>query len=162
MPAYLDLNTFKALSTLPPEFVDEVEARYPGFITKQLESHSALIDARLRKRYAVPFSTPYPVAVELWLARVVTVPVWMRRGVDPNDEQFAEAKASADAAWEEMREAADSHEGLFDLPLRANTTESGISRGGPFGYSEASPYVWTDEQRRTGRREDASGGGTYG
>lgn len=162
MPAYLDLDGFKMLSTMPSEYVDEVQARYPGFIQKHLEANSGLIDARLRKRYAAPFAEPYPVAVQLWLARVTTPTVWLRRGVDPNDQQFIDVKDSATAAWEELREAADSNEGLYDLPLRADTDKSGVSKGGPFGYSEASPYVWTDIQRRTGRYEDASGGGTYG
>lgn len=160
--SYLDLDGFKELSTIPPEFVDEVEARQPGFVLRHLEANSALIDARLRKRYAAPFAHPYPIAVELWLARVTTIPVWMRRGVDPNDEQFVEAKEDATAAWAEIKEAADSNEGLYDLPLRADTSASGISRGGPWGYSEQSPYVWADEQAAIGRCEDAHGRGTGG
>jgi hypothetical protein len=62
-------------------------------------------------------------------------------------------KAKDDAlAW--LKEAADAKDGLIDLPLRADTTASGISRGGPLAYTETSPYAWTDVQAETGRSED--------
>ncbi len=55
-----------------------------------------------------------------------------------------------------MKEAADSAEGLFELPLRADLETSGVSKGGPLGYTEASPYRWTDRQADDGRNEDES------
>lgn len=162
--AYLTLATFKNLTVMPSNFVDAIEAApaSAGWVDAQLAYWSAQIDSRLGKRYAVPFDAPYPVAVTGWLARIVTIRCWLRRGVDPNDLQFSEIKADADAAWAEIKEAADSNVGLFDLPLRADTNASGVSRGGPIGYSETSPFVWTDIQASTGRDEDAAGGGTYG
>jgi hypothetical protein len=92
----------------------------------------------------------------------VTIRAWMKRGFDPNDLATEEYKADAAAAMEEIKEAANADTGLFELPLRADTTASGISKGGPLGYTEASPYVWTDEQARAGRDEDSRRGGTYG
>lgn len=158
---YLDKAAFAILTVMPAESVDAIEMVAPGWIDGQLTYWSGWIDSRLRKRYAAPFSAPYPEAVTGWLARIVTVRCFLRRGVDPTDLQFEEIKADADRAMEEIKEAADSNEGLFDLPLRADTTASGISRGGPFGYSEQSPYVWTDGQAETGRNEDRNGGGTF-
>ncbi len=160
--AYLDKAAFAILTVMPAESVDAIEVVAPGWIDAQLEYWSKQIDSRLSKRYATPFAAPYPEAVTGWLARIVTVRCFLKRGVDPSDMQFDEYKADAAAAMEEIKEAADSNEGLFDLPLRADTTASGISRGGPFGYSEASPYVWTDGQAETGRNEDRNGGGSYG
>lgn len=160
--AYLTVAGFKDFSLMPSALVDELEEIAAGFLDQQLESESRRIDSRLRKRYAVPFEAPVPVAVQGWLARIVTVRAFLKRGVDPTDAQFTEIKADADAAIAELKEAADSNEGLFDLPVRADSTATGISRGGPFGYSEASPYVWTDLQVATGRDEDRDGSGTHG
>ena len=57
-----------------------------------------------------------------------------------------EILAEAERAREQMKEAADSEIGLYDLPLLNDVTTDGISKGGPLGYSEQSPYSWTDEQ----------------
>lgn len=159
---YLDLAGFRGLSLMAGESIDELETIAPGWVDAQLEAASRHIDARLAKRYAAPFASPYPVAITDWLARVVTVRAMMRRGVDANDEQFLALKEDAAAAWAEIKEAADSNEGLYELPLREDTTASGVSKGGPYGYSEQSPYVWTDKQAATARDEDSAGDGTYG
>lgn len=159
---YLTLAEFKSLSLMPSSDIDRVESESPGWIDSQLVYWSAQIDARLRKRYAAPFETPYPIAVQGWLARLVTVRLYLKRGVDPSDMQFDVIKLDAEQASAELKEAADSATGLFDLPLRQDTTDTGVSRGGPFGYSEASPYVWTDVQADAGRYEDKSRRGTGG
>ncbi len=160
MPAYLTVLEFTPLSLMPDEDIDALELRYSAFLSAQLASRSAWIDSRLRKRYAVPFAAPYPDAVVGWLAALVTVRAYLKRGVNPNDEQWLLIKADADTAVAEIKEAADSETGLFDLPLRQDTTASGISKGAPMGYSEASPFVFTDRQVTTGRDEDRNGMGT--
>lgn len=155
------LAEFKARSTMPSEHIDEIEATQPGWILSQVESVSRLdIDSRLRKRYAVPFESPYPEAAMTWCARLVTPLCWERRGYDPTDESMVRADLRRDEAKAEIKEAADSAEGLFDLPLRSNTTATGISKGAPLGYSEQSPYVGFDRSRETGRDEDFNGSGT--
>jgi hypothetical protein len=162
---YLDLIGFRALTVMPGEFVDELEARQPGWILAQLASWSASINARLRKRYPnLPFAAPYPDAVCGWLQRIVTLKVAMRRGVDPSDAQYQEYVKDSDLAVAELKEAADGEVGLFDLPIAAggDAQNSGIGLGGPRVYSEQSPYVWTDDQSCTGRSEDRFGGGTSG
>lgn len=162
MGPYLNLAAFRARTLMPATYVDELEAAHPGWIDIQLDEESDAIDARLRKRYAAPFETPFPKKVLRWLTRIVTRSAWLKRGFDPNDPQGAEIVKDAETALEEIEEAADAENGLFDLPLRADTTKTGISKGGPLAYSEASPFVWQDEQGRRGRAEDSSGGGTYG
>ncbi len=162
MTTYLALADFQALTLMPSDDVDAIELASPGWIDSQLEYWSAQIDSRLRKRYAAPFSVPYPLAVKGWLARIVTVRCYLKMGVRASDEQFAEIKADADAAIAEIKEAADSVTGLFDLPLREDTTTTGVSRGAPRSYTEASPYAWTTVQANAGREEDRNGGGTYG
>jgi len=167
MSIYLNLAGFKDLTTIPASFVDEVEAREPGWVDKQLAHWGRWIDARLRKRYASPFAAhdaadPTPVVVQGWLSRIVTPKVWLKRGVDPSDLEFELVNADATAAQAEVLEAAKSDEGWFDLPLRTDEDASAIARGGPLSYSEQSPYVWADAQSLTGREEDAAGGGSFG
>lgn len=160
MVAYLDVAGFKNLTVMPSEAVDELELAHAGWLAAQLANRSKLIDAKLAKRYDVPFQSPYPEIVQGWLARIVTPLAMLRRGVDATDQQYVDIRDDARAAWEEIDEAANGEEGLYDLPLRADTDASGVTRGGPFGYSEASPYVWTDIQAETGRAEDRARGGT--
>lgn len=162
MPAYLTLTEFKAASVMPDEDVDALNDRYPSFFATQLLNEAAAIDARLRKRYDSPFSAPYPLAVVRWLAALVTERAYLKRGVDPSDEQMAHIFEAAKEARAEILEAANSVDGLFDLPLRADTSESGISKGAPLSYSEQSPYVGFDRQRSTARTEDTNGEGSYG
>lgn len=150
--AYLTLNEFKALTTMPPSYVDEVEQLAPGYTEQRLAAQSALVDARLAKRYRTPFTAPVPVAVQEWLARLVTLDVWQRRGYDATDAQAHLYREQAAAALDEIKEAANAVDGLYDLPL--STGASAIAKGGPLAYSERSPYVWTDEQGAAGRDDD--------
>lgn len=145
--AYLDLAGFRARTVMPSEDVDDLEDREPGFILVQLSEGSTRIDARLRKRYAVPFAQPYPELVLSWLTRLVTYVCYLKRGFNPSDEQAADIKQAALDAASEIKEAADAKDGLWDLPVRDTADGSAISKGGCFVYAEASPWTWTDRQR---------------
>lgn len=160
--AYLDKDAFADRTIMPSEYVEALDTVAPGWVDLQLEEWSAWIDSRLRKRYAVPFQEPYPAAVTAWLTRLVTVRCFLKRGVDATDEQYVTIEQDAKEARDEILEAANGDGGLFDLPLRGNTTATGVSKGGPLGYSERSPYVAGDVKRYVGRNEDRNGGGTYG
>jgi hypothetical protein len=167
MAIYLDFDGFKSLTLLPIDFVTDLEARAPGWIEAQLESKARWIDARLRKRYATPFAAfdddpPTPPTIQDWLARIVTLRVMLKRGVDPDDAQFVVISEDAKEAMLEIAEASDSDTGKFDLPSRADEDGSAISRGDPRSYSEASPYVWSNVQRDAAALEDDSGRGTSG
>lgn len=158
--SYLDLAGFRAATIAAGEWVDEVEARYPGWIANRLAIESQRIDARLRKRYACPFAAPYPLIVVEWLTAIVTDNMMRKRGIDATDEQAETYSADRTTAEAEMKEAADSVEGLYDLPLRADTSAAGIVAPQVLGYSEASPYVAFDIQAEAARNEDANGTGT--
>jgi len=162
MSSYLTLAAFRVLSLMPASDVDELEARVPGFIAGQCEVASADIDALLRKRYEAPFSAPYPIKVKAWCARIVTRIAYLKRGIDPNDPQWSAYDEDAKTALAEAKEAADSVTGLYDLPLRADTTTTGLRAPAPLGYTETSPYVQQDVQASRAYDEDASGEGTYG
>jgi len=152
--AYQTLVEFRTATLMPDEFVDECEARYPGFIDNRLLLVSARIDSALAKRYNAPFQSPYPIAVCDWLTRIVTHDVWLKRGRASTDEDANMYLTDRDGAWADIKEAANSETGLFDLPARANTDESGIARGFPRGVAQQSPYAWSVSQARIGRSED--------
>jgi len=160
---YLDVAGFKGLTFMPDTHVDEVETDYPGWLLGQLTNRSRWIDSQLRKRYAAPFVAPYPETVTGWLSDIVTLRAMLKRGVLPTDAQFQEIKERHDKAEAQVHEAADSVTGLFDLPLAVGggaLTGTGVSRGGPLVYSEASPYVFRDVQVCDASREDSNGRGT--
>jgi len=147
---------------MPHQHIDDLEYNYPGWLDAILTNQSRWLDSRLRKRYAVPFATPYPDTAKGWLAAIVTRLAYLKRGVDPDDLQFVEINNLAATAKTEVLEAANSDDGWFDLPDNAGESASGITQGSPRSYSEQSPYVWTDRQRETAIVEDESGSGTYG
>ena len=161
MASYLTVDRFKQCSVIPSAYIDLIETGSPGWTLTQLELESARLDARLSKRYAVPFAAPVPPVVESWIAKIVTVSAYVKRGFDPTDPQGQMYVGDRDVALSEIKEAADAENGLFDLPLRADTTASGIVKAGPRGYSEQSPYSFTDTQANVGRQEDENGGGTF-
>lgn len=163
--SYLDRDGFAALSTAPAEllagdFIDPSgawtdstliakRAAWWAFIEAQLIAETAKMNSRLAKRYAVPFdASSVPAIMTSWLAAIVTPLVYRKRGIDPTDEQIVALDATAKDARDEIKEAADSDVGLFEIPLRVDNATSGVVNGGPYGYSEASPYCWTDVQRK--------------
>lgn len=160
--SYLDLDGFRDLTLMPAEDVDFLEAGSPGWIARQLNVMSAKIDARLSKRYTVPFQEPYPELVQSWLASVTTLRAYLRRGVDPTDLQFEEIRKDAENAWAEIEEAANGETGLFELPAQPDESGPAVTRGGPRTYTEASPYVWSDRQAAAARDEDRNRTGTGG
>lgn len=154
--AYLTPTTYADLTLAPAEYLLQVEVIAPRWLAGQLEYWSSWIDSRLRKRYAAPFAAApdTPPVVMGWLARIVDRELYLKRGVNPDDQQIGDVKDRALEAKAEVKEAADSKDGLFELPLRASQpTAQGVSRGGPLMYTEVSPYTWSSVQRDTAADE---------
>lgn len=148
------VEDFRTRTVMPSGDVDELEARDPGFLAARLVRELSWIHSVLKKRYAVPFAEPIPEIVLGWLTDLVTHAAYQRRGYNPGSAQDGEFKEAAERARAEIKEAADSDKGLFDLPLREDgPSASGISKGGPLGYAEQSPYTWTDRQAEVARGE---------
>ncbi len=168
---YLDFNGLKLRTIMPSEDVDAVESSESGWVGLKLIDWSDEIDARLRKRYAVPFGTEgtgadagkrvdVPPTVIRWLVALVNRDLYFKRGASPSGALDKEAiLGMAEKVEAEIKEASDSKDGLFDLPLKASETASGISKGGPKAYIETSPYVWTDVQVEAGKTDDERGAG---
>ncbi len=136
---------------MPDEDVDRLESLYSGFIDAQIALAQGWCEARLRKRYAIPFVAPIPEIFLGWVVALVTLAAYQRRGWNPSSAENELIRSAATDARLEVKEAADSKDGLYDLPLRQDSTESGVSKGTPLGYSEADPYSWMDVQRDTVR-----------
>lgn len=159
MASPIDLSKFQELTIMPPEAVQELEGRRNGFIAKRLDRRWNLIQAILRKRYDVAAMQVDPPETAIgWLVDLVTKDAYGARGYDPQGKSDEDAVIKAfDLALEQLQIAADSEKGYLELPLLASRTDGGVSKGGPFGYSEQSPYRSMDLQRDAARAEDESG-----
>ena len=143
---YITEDEFASLTVMPREDVIQLKLVEPGWLTAQILSFSAMIDGRLAKRYACPFGSPYPEVVRRWVVRLVTPHALMRRGVNTLDQMYQAIQEDAARAWEEVTEAANAKDGLWELPLRETDSANGITRISTLGYSERDPYSWTDVQ----------------
>lgn len=157
MASPVTVLVFEGLSIMPLDAQAELEDRRPNFRQNQLNHYWNKIQARLRPRYDVAaMAADPPETVVGWLVDLVTKKCYDARGYDPSNPSDESAiKQAAIDAENEIKEAADSEKGLFHLPLLASIEdEDGVTKGGPLGSSEQSPYVWADEQAELGRIED--------
>lgn len=153
MPTYLTVAEFRDRTVMAPQDVDLVESKAPGFIDCQIAIKQEMLDARLRKRYSVPFVGTVNEAIKGWLTRIVTPEVMRKRGARADDPMMVQVIDGAAEAVTEIKEAADSQIGLYDLPLTGTTGVSGIAYGGPRAYAEQSPYTWKKIQAEAARDE---------
>lgn len=145
MPSYLTFDEYGARSMIRASLIGQ--AGSPK-VTVWLNERSSKIRARLVKRYAVDFTDPGPTpdVVLSWLRDLVDHDVQEYVGGTPEgreDEWIAKRAEKADA---EIKEAADSEKGLFELPLR-NTDllgNSAINQGGPYVRSYLTPHDVND------------------
>ncbi len=159
MASYLTVTEFKLRSLFPQEAIDDLETVAPGWLDATLNDASDLMNSRLRKRYAVPFLDTPPI-IRRWLADLVSVRCFVRLGVNPQDEQFNLVKREAEIAEEQIMEAANSVEGLFDLPLLDDS--SALTKPVVMVSSTQSPFVSQHERAVIGRREDDNNRSTLG
>ncbi|MDX6479503.1 MAG: hypothetical protein QOG85_13 [Gaiellaceae bacterium] len=146
MAALLTLETFKTRTLMPAADVDLVEEQKAGFIAARLTMWTSWIEARLRKRYAVPFTIPTPEIVLAWLVAIVTLEAYQARGWNPSDAQSGQIEQAYKDALEQVKEAADGEGGLYDLPVAQNNASSALAGAAPLGYTEQDPFTWMDRQ----------------
>jgi len=145
---YVTIEEFTERTLMPAADVEQLNALSPRFLELTLREMSSRIDAQLAKRYATPFKNTVPDIVKGWVVRTTTPRAYLRLGINPSDAQFIAAREDEERAWKEIAEAADAQNGLYDLPLRADTSASGIVKTATLAYSEATPYGFLDSQRR--------------
>ncbi len=158
---YLTLASFRVRTLMGVGEVDYVEADSPGFTEARIAIQTDWLHQRLRKRYgkSLPFGVPVPEIVLGWLTALVSLDVMRKRGINPQDPAAEMLAADVLTAKEEIKEAADSKDGLFDLSSNATDESSNVTTGGPLGYAETSPYVSMTRQRSAGRADDRNGTG---
>jgi len=115
------------------------------------------MEARLGKRYDLgQIAASPPLIVIGWLQATVTIDLLDFRGRNPSDPAAVSAKERYDLAIEEMREAADAKDGLFELPL-VPAGQSAVKGPKVLFYTENSPYISADMQEAIGIHEDFGG-----
>ena len=135
------------LTIMPMNGVDELQTRYPGWLDAMLTSYSGMIDARLAKRYATPFAVPVIAPIKLLLTRLVDPIAYTKRGVDSSDAQQDRLDALYKQAELDLAEMADSENGKYDLPVRADLPNvSGLRQPQVLTRSEVSPFEWPRRQ----------------
>ncbi len=151
MPSYLALATYRSRTTLDGSMVDLCVTKGKD-VAWWLECASAQIKTRLAKRYAVDFSDPGPVPDQIifWLIRLVNIDVMECTGAIPEGRVDNWADEARKQVYEELKTAADSENGLFDLPLKNTDTlgSSAINKGGPMVFASNTITGWFDEQQR--------------
>lgn len=150
MANYLsDIAEFCSLSPFSEQNAEELEAKRPGLLMSLAQAISeADIDDRLRKRYAVPFAQPYITHLKRWVAQILTPEAFDALGVRPSDEIQDRIEERRTQALAQIKEAADSKDGLYELPLKSDSPgTSGIVRPAILSTSDADPYKWQRTQR---------------
>ena len=103
-------------------------------------------------------STPVPPVVLGWLTDLLAVDILQKRGSSTQVDR-APFDAAAAAALADVEKAANSKDGLFDLPLNEDGG-SNIKTGGPLMYGETSPFVSADAAQCIAEQEDCAGMGS--
>lgn len=149
-----DVIDFRTRTLMPEADVDLIWAQRSGYLESAVAGAIKEIESRLRKRYLTPFDAagvvggpnPRLEIILRWLTMIVTPEAYRARGYNPQDPTMDQVEKDRERAYEQIKEAADEKDGLYDLPLRDSGDASGVIRGGPTGYSEPSPYDWRDVQ----------------
>ncbi len=132
---------------MPAEDIARLQTQYAGFLDAQIAIAQSWVETRLRKRYAIPFvAGAEPEAFLGWIVALVTLAGYQRRGFNPSSAENQLIVDAATMARAEVKEAADSKDGLFELPVRQDNPAGAVTQGAPLSYAEASPYTWTDRQ----------------
>lgn len=163
---YITFAELKEASAYEPADWDGLNARRPNTVASWLRLTQSAIDDPLRLRYAVPFVTTPPSQAPDPALAPATLKRWqialmdarflrMRRETGADVSEDADLLAEADAVRKEIEAAADtSNEPHAELPLRADTTATGVSRGGPLMATFATFHGFFDAQAE---RRDAEG-----
>lgn len=154
-------NTFAELkdaSEFEPDQWDELTARRPATVAAWLGLTQSVIDDPLRLRYAVPFGvtppslTPDPALVPKtakgWQVALMDAKfLRARRTPGAESAEDADIGATEQRVLDAIAAAADQDRPAHpELPLRSDTSASGVSKGGPMMRSYNTPWGWIDDQ----------------
>lgn len=156
-----DLASYKAITLIPAAEIDAVEVIEPGWTRRRAALVQGRICDKLRKRYGDYNSLSWAQladTVKYWLVAILDRDVYVKRGRNAADPAMTDQNREADAALVKIDEAANSKDGLIELPIVQGADTSGVNHGGPLFYSEASPFIGADRQERAARGDNGVGG----
>lgn len=155
MAGYFDVNYFRMMGSVPGAVLNQFEDENPGRLLAMIEAISRLMDSHLFKRYATPFAEPVPEVVKFHGTQILSHQLRIIIGFDPGsrqDEQIVDARNAA-FAW--LEQAANSRDGLVELPVRepdpGKPDVSGVARRKARGFSYASAKGWHRAMKERGR-----------
>jgi hypothetical protein len=153
MPSYLTLAAYRSITTLDGSIVDLCVAKGKD-VQRWLDLDSAHIRSRLVKRYAIDWTEvenqPAPDKIIQWLILLVDIPVCKCVGATPEGRVDDWVREDETRVNDELKEAADAENGLFELPLR-ETGASAIHIGVPHVVSYQMPWNYNDRLARERR-----------
>jgi len=146
MPSYLTLAAYRSITTLDGSIVDLCAAKGKD-VQRWLDMGSAHIRSRLEKRYAIDWTEisnqPVPDKIIQWLVLLTDIPVCKSAGVTPEGRVDDWAREDETRTNDELKEAADAENGLFELPLR-ETGASAVHIGVPHVIDFLTPSTYWD------------------
>jgi len=138
---YVDKEYLKLVGALPARDIDELDVVFPGTVDGISEAESRKADARLAKRYATPFQEPYPEALRSAVAYCVVYRLYQKRGPNPGSALEEAVLRDYNEAKDWFKEAANSKDGLIELPPREDgDDDKGVVQGGPLCVNDLTPY----------------------
>jgi hypothetical protein len=153
MPAYLTLAQYRAITTVDGSVVDLCGTKGKS-VQRWLDLSSAHIRSRLVKRYAIDWSEvenqPVPDKIIQWLVLLVDIPVCKCTGATPEGRVDDWIREDETRVNDELKEAADAENGLFELPLR-ETGASAVHIGVPYVVAYQMPWDYQDRLARERR-----------
>lgn len=153
MPAYLTLVQYRAITTLDGSIVDLCVAKGKD-VQRWLDLSSAHIRSRLVKRYLIDWTEvanqPVPDKIIEWLILLVDIPVCKCTGAVPEGRVDDWVREDEKRVNDELKEAADADNGLFELPLR-ETGPSAVYIGVPHVVASQMPWDYYDRLARERR-----------
>ncbi len=151
MAGYFDTDYLGMMGSVPSSVLTEFATANPGRLEAMAVAISRLMDSYLFKRYATPFADPVPEVVKFHGTQIMSHQLRIIIGFDPGSAQDEQIVKARDAAFAWLEQAANSRDGLVELPLREPAAgkgdTSGVSRRRARAFSYTKPMDWHRGQK---------------
>lgn len=151
MAGYFDVDYLGMMGSVPGAVLTDFETSNPGRLAAMTVAISRLMDSYLFKRYATPFADPVPEVVKFHGTQIMSHQLRVIIGFDPGSAQDDQIVKARDAAFAWLEQAANSRDGLVELPLRepdpGKADATGVSRHKARAFSYRSAIDWHREQK---------------
>ena len=162
-------SEFRQLSLIPREWVDDIAAKYPPeagqktWLLQQLELQASEVLAQLDTRYNTSrLASPYPMIIKKWISALVAADLVLLLWFQSNSSDVERYESRAQLARDQIKDAVNSKEGMWQLPLKEGDSTSKAQRSAVRYSSTTSPFLDMRVQRDRGKQEDNSGSPTTG